>query len=90
MKKQHTGYGGSISKMSQKPRQGKLPGIFQDDPRLLAMGDVVFGFATSYKQVRLPIEGLGQLSHKTLNPQYLLATRCTWVKDGTEFEGRTN
>jgi hypothetical protein len=45
----------------------------------------------SCNQARLPMEGLGhKLSHKTLDPQFVLPTRCAGVKEGTEFEGRAN
>jgi hypothetical protein len=37
------------------------------------------------------MEGLGhQLSHKNLDPQIVLFTMCTGVKDGEEFEGKAN
>jgi hypothetical protein len=42
-------------------------------------------------KARLPLEGLGQqTSHKTLETQFPLPTRCAELKDGAEFEDRSN
>jgi hypothetical protein len=47
--------------------------------------------ANSCSQERLTMEALGQeLSYKTLDPQFVLPTRCSRVKDGAEFEERAN
>lgn len=46
---------------------------------------------TSYNQARHPKEGLGhQHRHESLDPKFILTTRCAWVKDGAEFEERAN
>lgn len=45
----------------------------------------------SYNQRRLPMEGLvPQPSCTIVKPQFVLPTRCSEVKDGTELEGRAN
>lgn len=53
--------------------------------RLPALGDMDTEVLTCCSQEGLPVEGLGQqLIHKTLNPKYVLLTRCL----GTKIEQR--
>ena len=48
--------------------------------RLLAMEDMEPEMATFCNQARLPMKGLEhQLSHKTLNPQFVMPIRCAVV-----------
>jgi hypothetical protein len=47
--------------------------------------------AISCNQAGLPVKVLGyQPNHKTLDPQFVLPTRCVGIKDGAGFEEQTN
>ena len=50
-------------------------------PKTLRMGVVKPETAISCNQARLPIEALRpQANHKTINPQFVLSTRCAGIK----------
>ena len=55
------------------------------------MGDIEPESAITSNEASLPMEGLEhQPSHKILDPQFILPTRCVGLKRGAEFEGRAN
>ena len=54
-------------------------------------GEIEPELAISYKQVRLLMEGLKHYSsHKILDAQFVLSTRCVEIKDGAEIERKDN
>ena len=55
------------------------------------MGDMEPEPAISSNQAQFSMKGLGHYPRqKTLDPQFVLTTRCAGKKDGAEFEGGAN